>query len=163
MAPSLNMLTHSAFFPLPRTKANILLDLIRVSSFSGSSFARKQNEVFYNTEDHTALLFSSFDFNCPFFFFSPSLFSPSHSSCTSAFVSGRLCLDVLLGVCILREGGGEGGRAMLWLYPMLGMLSVESEAQGRQAWWTIWGEHLRSTTKSWRSGALLCSPSPADL
>lgn len=95
LAPSLNMLTHSAFFPLPRTKANILLDLIRVSSFSGSSFARKQNEVFYNTEDHTALLFSSFDFNCPFFFFFPSLFSPSHSSCTSAFVSGRLCLDVM--------------------------------------------------------------------
>lgn len=119
---------------LPRTKASILLGLIRFRSLSCSSFVRKQNEVLYNTQDLVALLFSSLGFNCHFFqlLFNSSLNS-SHCAVTDLQTAGLGC-----SLCKSKCRAGI------------------SRAQ-------LCNEQLRSTTKSWRSGALLCRSRPADL
>lgn len=158
------MFIWSVFFPLPRTKASILLDLIRFRPVSCSSFLREQNEVLSNTEDLIVLLFCSFDFEFPFF--SQPLFPlPTR-------LALLLCLWKAASQCAARcthtqehiIGGTCLGHAVTALEPTgLGMLPVETEAQGRRARCTLWDEQLSSTTKSCRSGALPCRCSPADL
>lgn len=128
---------------LPRTKASVFLGLIRFRSLSCSSFVRKQNEVLYNTEDLIALLFSSLGFNYPFFF--------------SFFLTFLTCLALVLRLwkavspcaprCTRARGYNvrncPGSCCECLTDCRVGVLSVETELQGRR----VWGTTLQSAAQ----------------